>query len=93
VAAWGGKWDTRCAAATAAKGERPRLTANVCSLYFAQVVNVDTPGVTQSYKMYQVEQVASDMKEAVTRTSENRVFETEGGTFPTVVYEVRTTAQ
>eukprot|EP00198_Chlamydomonas_reinhardtii_P007333 XP_001696669.1 actin-related protein [Chlamydomonas reinhardtii] len=53
-----------------------------------QVVELDTAGVTPSYRMYQVEQVASDMKEAVCRTSEARFFEAEGVSVPTMVYEL-----
>nr|BBC28470.1 actin-related protein, putative SWR-C component [Yamagishiella unicocca] len=53
-----------------------------------QVVPLDTTGITNSFRMYHIEQVASDMKEAVCRTSETRFFEAEGVNVPTVVYEL-----
>ncbi|GLC41063.1 hypothetical protein PLESTB_000947500 [Pleodorina starrii] len=54
-----------------------------------QVVPQDMGGVANSFRMYHIEQVASDMKEGVCRTSETRLFEAEGANpVPTVVYEL-----
>nr|ADI46900.1 ARP4m [Volvox carteri f. nagariensis] len=54
-----------------------------------QVVPQDISGVTNSFRMYHLEQLASDLKEGVCRTSETRFFEAEGvNPVPTVVYEL-----
>ncbi|KXZ54015.1 ARP5 protein [Gonium pectorale] len=53
-----------------------------------QVTPVDTTGVSRSFLLYQVEQVASDLKESTCRASEARFVEMEGQNIPTTVYEL-----
>ncbi|GLI62870.1 ortholog of actin-related protein 4 [Volvox africanus] len=54
-----------------------------------QVASLDVAGVTNSFRLYHTEQVASDMKEGVCRASETRFFDAEGvNPVPTVVYEL-----
>jgi hypothetical protein len=54
-----------------------------------QVVRLDLPGTTDSYRRWVVEGVAADIKEAICRVSDSAFNAEENANIPTVTYEAR----
>lgn len=53
-----------------------------------EVVPVDAPGTTASYRRWCVEMIAGDMKDSICRVSDNAFDPEENANIPTVVYEL-----
>jgi hypothetical protein len=59
-------------------------------LTLAQVKTLDSPQPAESYRRYQVEQIAADIKETIGRVSDGPFDAEQNANIPTVNYEVGT---